>query len=307
MIDLYPLRRSLLLTSCCISAAFSQAQYDTVFVGTPEAASVGPFETPFPTGGARTSRTQYLFPYTELNGVLPSWTIEGLMLSVLSSDPPGTTVDLELRMKNTMFQNMAELDYNGLTLVADTFDLHIQAGALTVFFDHVPFQVAGSPNLLIEFGMQRTGPPGIDPSVKLDTSFVIDPTYYVQDSGLVPIAGLYSSNALYAGPFDSRPVMGFLFPSALTMDEQMGSRGPVAVFPNPASDHLCVRLVQPVEQVNLQLFSATGSMVRSMTLPGADAHGMLNIPLTGLPAGAYLLRINDDALLPIWQQRIVVR
>src|SRR6186713_3129913 len=146
----------------------SQGQYDTLFVGQFEAPSNGPYETPFPTGSSSTARTQYLIPSPELT-LMPNLPIEGFVIELLDSDPLGTTVDLEVRMKNTIAPCIVSHELSGLALVADTQGLQLQAGILTIPFNITYFSWGGpGAGLLLEIGMRRNGPPGVDPRVPLD-------------------------------------------------------------------------------------------------------------------------------------------
>ena len=294
------------LSAALISTGCAQGQYDSLFVGDAEAISVGPFETPFPTGGAVTSRTQYLFYASELMGLLPpNMNVEGLVLDLLDSDPPGTTVDVAINMKNTVTSCMVGLEYTGLQFVADS-TLHLDSGTVAFAFDQVYFQWVGGMNVIVEFCMGRNGAPGIDPRVTLDTSFVCDPTYYAHDFESSTCGLLTTFNADIHGPFDSRPVMGFLVETTTPVGSNEGRPARVALYPNPASDRIRLRLLDAPTAITVQLFNSTGRMEGGIMSLMPDAAGFVDLSLPDISAGCYLLKVSDDLGRPIWEQPLIM-
>ncbi len=280
-------------------------QLITTFVGQPEAPSAGPFETPFPTASAVTARTQYLIGAAELT-FLPNLPIEGFVMEILDSDPLGTTVDLEVRMKNTITPCLPGQQLSGLTLVADTQGLQLQSGILTIPFNISYFNWAGGGTpLLLEIGMRRNGPPGVDPRVPLDTSFVCEATAWVQDPTLMGLDTINAQNAAFNGVLLKRPVLGLLTSSSASFTE-ITEPIQVVVHPNPATDRITLRLLQGPDRVRVRLLNALGAVVLDAT-PPVSTHGAIDVPLTGLASGCYLLQLTDEAQRPIWQQRVVVQ
>jgi len=201
------MRPTILFTCALALCTCIHGQTITTFLGQPEAISAGPLETPFPTGGAATARTQYLMQSTEL-ALLPSAVLYGIVLEVLDNDSAGTTVDLQVQLKNTQTSCMTDWESTGLQLASDTVDVHLEQGLLTLPFNTSLGSWTGNGfNMLVEIGMRRTGGPGLDPRVRLDTSFSCVPTIYAHDTSLVALASLNPFTAAYSGPFGKRPVI----------------------------------------------------------------------------------------------------
>jgi hypothetical protein len=59
-------------------------------------------------------------------------------------------------------------------------------------------------------------------------------------------------------------------------------------YPNPAAQSVHVRLLGPAQPAPRELLDATGRLVRTLPAPAAGTEAVL--PLTGLPAGLYVLR-----------------
>jgi hypothetical protein len=70
----------------------------------------------------------------------------------------------------------------------------------------------------------------------------------------------------------------------------------VKLYPNPATDYVIVEGIAPASEV--MLHSMTGELLCSMQ---ADAEGHLQIDLTALSDGVYLLVGTG------WQERLVVK
>jgi len=298
--------RPTILFACALALCTgSHGQTVTTFLGQPEAISSGPLETPFPTGGAATSRTQYLIDDAEL-ALLPSTTLYGIVLEVLDTDSAGTTVDLQVQLKNTVTSCMTSWDAVGLSLVSDTAGVHLDQGLLTLPFNTSLGAWTGNGfNLLVEIGMRRMGGPGLDPRVMLDTSFSCVPTIYAHDTALVALASLNPFTATYTGSIGKRPVIGFLTTGTLTVQDGE-DRIRVALYPNPAEYRITLRLLHGPEQVNIRLTDVLGSIVRNVLIPNAS-NGTLEVPLNGLASGCYTVLLVDQGGRPLWQQRVVVR
>ena len=69
----------------------------------------------------------------------------------------------------------------------------------------------------------------------------------------------------------------------------------VSIFPNPVSDVLQVRLPGPVTtDTSFQVLNNQGKVLSLSQEPTVDAEGLINIDMSGLPNGLYLLEV--------WQQ-----
>jgi hypothetical protein len=299
------MRSSILFTCALALCANLHGQYVTTFLGQPEAIGSGPFETPFPTGGAATARTQYLIHSAEL-ALLPSADLYGIVLEVLDTDSAGTTVDLQVQLKNTVTTCMIAWEFTGLQLVSDTAGLHLDQGLLTLPFNTSLGSWTGNGlNLLVEIGMRRTGGPGLDPRVLLDTSFSCVPTIYAHDTALVALSALNPGTATNSASIGKRPVIGFLTPGSLSVQDGE-DRMRVALYPNPAEDRIALRLLNGPDHVNVMLTNALGATVREVSVSTA-ANGMIDVSLTGLASGCYLVIVADLGGQPLWQQRVVVK
>ncbi|TXF89758.1 T9SS type A sorting domain-containing protein [Neolewinella aurantiaca] len=96
----------------------------------------------------------------------------------------------------------------------------------------------------------------------------------------------------------------FSFSSVLLIDFKGADAGAMIVSPNPATNHLSVRLSGDwsAETVNGQLFGASGRLIKNwQQRPGTSS----TIDLAGVPAGIYQLRMNDGKTRQI--QRVIVR
>jgi hypothetical protein len=71
--------------------------------------------------------------------------------------------------------------------------------------------------------------------------------------------------------------------------ENVSETNSLKVFPNPASEQLNVTCEEPMQ--SLALFNPTGQRVRQMEPCGNEAQ----IPLSGLPRGLYLLKVETAA------------
>ena len=69
----------------------------------------------------------------------------------------------------------------------------------------------------------------------------------------------------------------------------------VSIFPNPVNDVLQVRLPGPITaDTSLQMINNQGKLISLSQEPTVDAEGLINIDMSGLPNGLYLLEV--------WQQ-----
>jgi hypothetical protein len=301
--------RSYALSAFLLSvSSVVHAQYDTLFVGQANGVSVGPYETPFPTQLVPSARTQYLYPWSELTqaGMLPAVGIYGVVVDVLDTDPPGTTVDIRVRMKNTLSACLNALDLLGIQAFCDTVGVHLESGLLLFPSDQAPFQWAGSGfNLIVEFLVERNGGPGVDPRLSMDTTYICAPSAYAYDTAAVDPLGLTQTNSTLWGNSYKRPAIGFLQNLPVAVTEQ-GDPIHVAVYPNPAEDRISLRLLNGPDRVIVRLNDALGADVRNTSIATA-ANGSFEVPLSGLASGCYVLLIADEAARPLWQQRVVVR
>lgn len=300
--------KPILLTALLFSMSAAHGQYDTLFVGQANGVSVGPYETPFPTQLVPSARTQYLYPYSEIMqaGMWPGVDIYGLVVDVLDTDPPGTTVDIAVNLKNTIGPCLNSLDLVGLQHVCDTPGVHLDPGTLVLPFNVSTFQWQGGGFcLLVDLMVLRNGGPGLDPRLSMDTTYVCAPSAYAYDTAAVNPGSLNQTNSTYWGNSYKRPVIGFLIPGSLSVQDGE-DRIRVALYPNPAEDRITLRLLNGPDHVNIRLTDVLGSIVRNALISTAS-NGTLEVPLNGLASGCYTVLLVDQGGRPLWQQRVVVR
>ncbi len=134
-----------------------------------------------------------------------------------------------------------------------------------------------------QFTLGTTLPANIAPD-----STVNIPVKYTPNS-----AGTHSGSLTFTTNITGAPTFNVLFsgmgsPSTQVVEPHVFG---VEVFPNPAEDQLFIRMNQSVRSGMAILFSADGKPVRQMALAPQET---LRIGLKGLPAGIYLLRLQDE-------------
>ncbi|MBL8000804.1 MAG: hypothetical protein JNL05_02475 [Flavobacteriales bacterium] len=287
----------------------TQAQFDTLHINQPNSVSSGPLETPFPTGIAATARTSYLFSATELSqfpGLLACDVI-GVLVDVLDTDPPGTTVDIELSLGNVIQQCASVPISVGLVTLGDTTGVHLQTGPLVIPVIPGSFcWSGGSFSLALDFQVTRNGGPGISPRLVMDSTYTYNctpTTYAYQDSLMDP--GLVSwGSSTYWGNSMKRPAVGLLRPLSVGLSPAGGPMQ-VAFYPVPAQDRISMRLIGGPEQVHVMLVDARGSLVDHARAT-ASGNERIELPLTGLAPGPYVVLLTDVHGVLLGQERIVV-
>lgn len=300
--------KAILLTALLFTMGAAHGQYDTLFVGQANGVSVGPYETPFPTQLVPSARTQYLYPYSEIMqaGMWPLVDIYGLVVDVLDTDPPGTTVDIRTYLKNTLNPCASNLDLVMPIPVSDTTDVHLETGPLVLHYNQSSGQwLSGAFNLLVEFQVARNGAPGMNPRLSMDTNYTCEPAAYAYDTAAVNPGSLNQTNSTYWGNSYKRPAIGFLQNLPVALSEN-GDPIHVAVYPNPAEDRITLRLINGPQRVKVRLTDALGAEVRNTSIATAS-NGSFEIPLSGLASGCYMVHLADLGGEPLWQQRVVVR
>lgn len=119
----------------------------------------------------------------------------------------------------------------------------------------------------------------------------------IQYNGFAGCWGVYPflpSGNILATDFD-----GGLFILSLDLINSTKSLPEVAtysLFPNPAFDVLNVTLeTKSVQDVNFELFSLTGQLLKSQFEEAVNGKQNVRIDLTELPAGIYILNVNFDS------------
>lgn len=296
----------LLLLLCAMN---TQAQFDTLNINQPNSVSNGPLETPFPTGIAATAGTSYLFSAPELSQFLYPFDsdITGVVVDVLDTDPPGTTVDIELRLYNS-FQMCASVPFSvGLQTIGDTSGVHLQTGALVIpVMPGLFYWAGGAFNLGLQFMVTRNGGPGISPRLVMDSTYTYNctPTAFAyQDSLMDPDLVSWGSST-YWGNSMKRPAVGLLRPLSVGLSPAGGPMQ-VAFYPVPAQDRISMRLIGGPEQVHVRLVDARGSLVDHARAT-ASGNERIELPLTGLAPGPYVVLLTDDHGVLLAQERIMV-
>lgn len=74
------------------------------------------------------------------------------------------------------------------------------------------------------------------------------------------------------------------------------SKSGLLVFPNPVKNVLNLQLTQPAGKINIQLFDASGRMVKNYELQSSGSTLSTSIDVSNLVRGVYLLKLNDQSM-----------
>lgn len=165
-------------------------------VSNPNGASTSPATTPFPTGAAVGSKTQYLFRASELTafGLCPG-NITEIAFFVLDDDnlspSPGAAITAEVRINATALAQLplapAPLDAaTSASPVRGTLVNQVVGSGVLPITLTVPFNWNGATNIIVEICWSRSSVVGNSPRVQMD-------------NGLTP--GRWTSYAYYNGAF----------------------------------------------------------------------------------------------------------
>ena len=171
------------LTLACLLTALStlvSAQYDTLWIGTPDGPSTSLANTPFPTEPGRAARTQYLIRSSDLEMAGLNSEIVGICLQVVDSDltDPACMVDLHVQMKNTVGMALSDFEYTGLQHDADLADITLTEGILGIPFNvSITSWLGAGMNLLVEINYERNASVGLSPRIMLDTGLSYAATF----------------------------------------------------------------------------------------------------------------------------------
>jgi hypothetical protein len=97
---------------------------------------------------------------------------------------------------------------------------------------------------------------------------------------------------------EDREVIVQMVPDNTGLPDTTGE-SPLDVFPNPAREYLDIRLHLPGQQAGIQLLNQHGTAVLQRTLDPEPGVTALRIPLGGLPAGIYYLRVTSGGAVYI--------
>jgi hypothetical protein len=279
------------LTLACLLTALStlvSAQYDTLWIGTPDGPSTSLANTPFPTEPGRAARTQYLIRSSDLEMAGLNSEIVGICLQVVDRDltDPACLVDVHVRMKNTVSSAMTDFEITGLQHDADLADINLSEGILGIPFNLSYTQWLGAGmNLLVEINYERNDAVGISPRIMLDTGLTYMATFTGHTGQAVQgqeITSGYPSDVITESD-NSLPYFGLLINSTNAINDAEGQLIP-GLWPNPASQAMNVRL--PINTDRVRITDAMGRIVLDQAANAASK----TVAIQDLPTGCYLLQ-----------------
>jgi hypothetical protein len=276
------------------------AQYDTIWVGTPDGPSTSLANTPFPTEVAKAARTQYLVRSSALEqaGLLPGMEIHGVCLQVLDNDPstPPCLTTIHTSMKNDMQAELVFFIGAGEQNTGVSGGVNLTEGILGLPSNTLPgWQWTGAGfNMLLEVNLERGEEPGSSPRIMLDTDLDHTATFTGRTNmnimggaiGSDPVNEQYESD-------NSLPYLGLLVDATSGTAEHPRANG-IACFPSPCSTTLEVRANEGTRSLFIT------DMLGRPVLDGALSNGTARIDIGPLRPGSYVLqgRSANGAVVP---------
>ncbi len=280
------------MTLACLLTALStmvSAQYDTLWIGTPDGPSTSLANTPFPTGPGRTARTQYLVSSDALiqAGLPANQDIHGICLQVLDDDvtDPACVVDLHVWMKNTVSTALSDFEYTGMQIIGDFPGLTLTEGLLALSSNISGWQWLGPGiSCLIEVNYERSVDAGISPRILLDTGLAYTATFTARTADAMMGVNITSATPNIDMETDnSLPVLGFLVDASTSISDH-GHGRVLGLWPNPSSQAMNVRLPSNTDRVRIT--DAMGRIVLDQSASTASS----TIAIQELATGCYLLQ-----------------
>jgi hypothetical protein len=282
------------LTLACLLATLSSstsAQYDTLWIGTPDGPSTSLANTPFPTGPGRTARTQYLVSSDALiqAGLIGSENVYGICLQVVDDDvtDPPCLVDLHLQMKNTVGPSLGDFEYTGLLLAANQPQVNLAAGLLGINFSTNWQWMGPGINCLVEVNYERSVDAGISPRILLDTGLTYTATFTARTDEALMGVNITSATNIDMETDNSLPVLGFLV-DATTSISGHGHGSVLGLWPNPSSQAINVHLPASADQVRIT------DIMGNAVLEQAVTAGRKTLGIHDLATGCYVLHALSD-------------
>lgn len=282
-----------------VSSTRGLAQYEVLWLTSPETASYTLDNTPFPTGAGRAVRTQYLVrsEMLEQSGLQPGLSVIGVSLAVVDSDAvdPACVVNIHTAMKNEVTMSLTDLVYTGLLATGDVNPLTIQPGMMTIGFT-TPWQWSGiGQNAVLEISWERGDDSGLNPRIMLDTALSYTATFTARTEQNVQASAITSGypSDVQVGNDNSLPSMALLVqtPSGI---EALSLHGAIHSSPNPVSDLLNIRSTKDMN--GMVILDLEGRTVVEMGSNGRT--GSMDVAV--LSPGCYSLRvIHSDGLVSI--------
>lgn len=267
----------------------ASAQYDTLWVGTPESPSTGLVNTPFPTAAAQAARTQYLLRSQdlELAGLPVNTSVVGICFQVVDDDStdPACLLDIHTDMKNELIQGTDDFVYTGLMPTSTDPEINLTEGVLGIVF-HTHWQWLGPGwNALVEVNYERSAGVGLDPRIMLDLDLDYTATFTARTEQNIlgqDISSHYPTD-VETGSDNSLPAMGLLVQSFSSSVLEHNGAASLVLFPSPSNTTLTLQA--PTGTRSFCVTDMCGRIV--LQAPLTSTAGQVDI--SSLPKGCYTL------------------
>ncbi len=271
------------------------AQYDTLWIGTPNGVSTNEYNTTYPNTVGMAGKTHYILHSDELidAGLEPDDVITGICMTVVDDDPidPACVMDIHFGLKNCVqpaFDSFDEPFNAGFIYLKELLDTTLSAGLLCFTATEPPwFQWTGpGMGFMLEFTFERGSTEGTSPRVLLRTDLPENRTWSLKvDYPMLGYHILPMTPGVDMGLENSVPVVGLLVQSQTDLGERSMSSG-IMLFPSPATDH--IRITTPIPRSQLRVLDARGSEM--LNIHGAFTDHCLRV--NALAPGVYVLEAS---------------
>jgi hypothetical protein len=80
------------------------------------------------------------------------------------------------------------------------------------------------------------------------------------------------------------------------------SNGNLNIYPNPADEQLCIEINEPVQKLNLEVYSITGQLVMNRSFQNT---GHIDLDISGLTKGIYIVKVNTER--GVYNSRVIIQ
>ena len=280
------IKQVLAITAFLEGASAAKAQYDTLWIGTPDGPSTSLDNTPFGTEVARAARTQYLVKSSVLQqlNVYPNTDIYGICLQVVDDDlaDPSCLIDLHTESKNEPTGNLTNFIYSGLVATSTWNGVNLTAGILGLPWNTTHWQWLGvGNNMIIEISFERGEEAGLSPRIMLDMDLDYTATFTARTEQIMLGHDISTSTPdIEYGSDNSLPVLGLLVASSTGTDERANA-GRISIFPNPASSIVEMRAPSGTRSISISDMCGRSVLEKRFT------SGNCTMNVLSLPTGCY--------------------
>ena len=282
--------KQLLLTTGFLLCAYgANAQYDTLWIGTPDGPSTSLANTPFPTEVARAARTQYIVRSLDLAQVLlPNTNVLGICFQVVDDDltDPACLLDIHTQMKNEASTNLVDFISSGLVSTSTDQQINLSEGVLGIVFDH-PWQWLGvGNNSIVEINYERSEEVGNSPRILLDQDLDHTATFTGRTGQNIlgqDISSIYPPD-VETGSDNSLPAMGLLVDAFTTSLPDASSAADLRLSPNPCQVSINARVPSGTRSIRITDMCGRTVLQRPLT----STVGKIDVG--SLPTGCYTVQ-----------------